>query len=310
MKAFFAVCVGTFVCAAFSACNDSGSVAKSALGSSPIPVTPPAPSSGPTGTEPARIETFAQSLEGFTFKFNRGSRKVSVSFTRVAPEASDSSGRPTLEAVRDFEGELPRGTLSAVLVQGGVDRSVYGVRVECTDDTCHSASIQIDRFSGRLAGRAVLQFEEREINASLNRNMPSGRLTTSHDPLTSALAELTSRDNLSAIITSSVIRVEEGRHTWFETRYDFLPQPLMRLDQPGYFDDKTLLVSGEIAPHALLKVMRSTSLRGTTVATAASVYGKVKFRESPFAIAVSFERSDLRDPSTTVSESMTAPLSW
>src|SRR4051812_27682164 len=102
-----AISVGTLLCAVLSACNDGASVAKSQLATAPHgPGTPPSTGGGtnPVGTppsptpspQPVAIDTFAKSLETFDFAFTKATRKVSVSFARLAVEAPDSAGMPTV----------------------------------------------------------------------------------------------------------------------------------------------------------------------------------------------------------------------
>ena len=99
------ICVGTLLCAALCACNDGESVAKSQVAAGPKTGTtaqPPAQGGGTGVVEtppspPARIETFAQSLETFNFAFNKSTRKMSIAFARLAPEVADSAGMPTVE---------------------------------------------------------------------------------------------------------------------------------------------------------------------------------------------------------------------
>jgi hypothetical protein len=255
------------------------------------------------------MDTFSDTLADVTFSFNRSTREVGVSFTMFS-STTFSSGPG-----RSFSGNLPQGATTASLSEFGNPGSEYAIQVQCADDSCRQATIQIDKLSGTLAGRAVLKRETHDIAAFLNRNMPAGRLASSRDPLTAALAELTNRDNLSAVATASVLRLDvqrdNDRRTWFEIHYDFLPQPIMRADQPGYFDDKSVAISGEIGDRSLITATRQMTVHETAGALAiGGAYGKARLRDNPFAIAVTFERPDLRNPTATVSESMTAPLTW
>jgi hypothetical protein len=84
----------------------------------------------------------------------------------------------------------------------------------------------------------------------------------------------------------------------------------MRADQPGYFDDKSVTISGDLGPHQLVKVTRTVSIHDQTASATASAFAAAKSRETPFAVSVAFEKPELRNPSVTVAQNMGDPLSW
>src|SRR4051812_33492382 len=62
-------------------------------GGTPVVPPPPVP----------KIESLAESLETFSFKFDQDSRRVQVSFSRLVPENRDSAGMPQPEYPPIFE---------------------------------------------------------------------------------------------------------------------------------------------------------------------------------------------------------------
>src|SRR5579885_3751950 len=123
----------------FAACDGPSSTAPSAS------VAQPADTGG-SGVGPApapaarRIDSFADSLAELRFAFDPSNRKVTVSFTRYAPEAPAAGGGPSLEAERDFDGELPLGGGSSPL--RARQDGEYTVQVDCADDACRQASVE------------------------------------------------------------------------------------------------------------------------------------------------------------------------
>jgi hypothetical protein len=147
-----------------------------------------------------------------------------------------------------------------------------------------------------------------EMNAIIKYNAPRGGLTSSEDPLTSSLAELSNHENLSSVASAALMTVDGGRKSWFEMRFEFLPLPDSAPGQTGYFDNKVLEISGEIGKHVLLLAKRTLTVGGHTELTTASAYGDSRLRSSPEAISATFERPDLGNPGAAVSESLDSPV--
>ncbi|HUP57358.1 MAG TPA: hypothetical protein VM598_07900 [Bdellovibrionota bacterium] len=248
----------------------------------PGPPAPSGPSAHPSAApEPPR--SFAESLETLTFTYDAAARRLELSFTRLSPEPEQG---PRFEAV------LAAGETGATL--GSSDPRGYEASAECADELCSRATIRISKRQGPLAGRVVVQRESRRIARTFQRGTPLGTRVTSSDGLTSSLAEFLSRENLTWEASLSVLKLEDGSRGWFEMHYVFLPTPIMSQGQLGYYDDKELVILGQLGQKSPVTVARRIFREGAESPTRASARATATLTESAFTLR--FERPALGNP--------------
>jgi hypothetical protein len=243
--------------------------------------TPAGQSKAAAAEDWKEISNFAQSLEGLTFDFKDGKADLDFNFRNI--EVIGSDGVPVYSYVSSLRGAID-GEGRATLTNGLSPE--YTADLACEDKQCLNAEIKIHKRSGSLAGTAIVKHRSL-LGANSTKISSAGSAALTSDLETGILSSLDGNDPRTADLY--VQDVVGGRKSFFKLKIRFSNAHLQASD-PGYFDEKEIVLSGPIGP-AVKAGLGLGIRRGYVSSGSGATYGaNVSFDPERFLLRAALRR--------------------
>jgi hypothetical protein len=192
----------------------------------------------------SRMKTFAQSLTALKLRTDTTHNLLTLSYGYRSFDGLRRDGSPEFAAVT-----MAQKLLLDVRVRfDDPNNPRHFAHVRCGDGTCSTASIELTKATGELAGEAVVRYQHRAVDVVAEKSKPSGETAMAY--LAGAL------NGIDPLVEAKAhgYDVQQGLRDFFELTFD-ISNALKKPADVDYFDYKRVSLSGEIGPNVPVDVL-------------------------------------------------------